>query len=303
MNYQRIYDEIIENRKQNIPECYSEKHHIVPKSLGGTNKKDNIVKLTAREHFICHLLLTKIYKEGTYEWAKMISAFCRMLQSNPTKGLRRYCPSKWYAYLRENMSIAMSINQGGEKNSQYGKHWIINPETGEKKSLHESEIQSYLDNGWIRGRTLKPKRERKPRKERAKISKQNYSQQKEKHGKKYQFTNIQTGEVKQVWLDEIDTLDSTWISAFYILDCNKEDISKMLLDKMAIGEVAQKYNVSYDNFYSWYRKHAKDIKLAVKQNKDKQHTRVCLNCGKTFIHRDNRQYCCLGCYYKHKTKH
>lgn len=37
-----------------------EKHHIIPRSLGGTNNKENIVKLTYREHFICHWLLTKM---------------------------------------------------------------------------------------------------------------------------------------------------------------------------------------------------------------------------------------------------
>ena len=42
---------------------YSEKHHIIPKSLGGSNKKDNLVKLTAREHFICHLLLPKMVED------------------------------------------------------------------------------------------------------------------------------------------------------------------------------------------------------------------------------------------------
>ena len=157
MDYQRIYNKIINNRKQNTPDVYTEKHHIIPKSLGGSNTKDNIVRLTAREHFICHLLLIRIYKDDKYKWAKMMSAFCRMLQQ-PQEEQKRYCPSKWYAYMRENLSKAMKINQGGERNSQYGKHWIINPETGEKKSLQESEIQTYLDNGWIRGRTLKPKK-------------------------------------------------------------------------------------------------------------------------------------------------
>jgi hypothetical protein len=39
---------------------YYETHHIIPKSLGGTDNKTNLVKLTAREHFVCHLLLIKM---------------------------------------------------------------------------------------------------------------------------------------------------------------------------------------------------------------------------------------------------
>ena len=61
MNYQRIYDQIIDRaakerraKKQGI---YYEIHHIVPRSEGGSNKQSNLVLLTAKEHYIAHLLL------------------------------------------------------------------------------------------------------------------------------------------------------------------------------------------------------------------------------------------------------
>lgn len=57
MDYQRIYDQIIERAKNRILEEYSEKHHIIPVCLGGSNKKENKVSLTAREHFLVHWLL------------------------------------------------------------------------------------------------------------------------------------------------------------------------------------------------------------------------------------------------------
>lgn len=62
MDYQAIYEQLIQkavNRER--PEGYLERHHIKPKSLGGSNESSNIVPLTAREHFIAHLLLAKIY--------------------------------------------------------------------------------------------------------------------------------------------------------------------------------------------------------------------------------------------------
>lgn len=62
MNYQKLYDKIIERAKHRMLDGYSEKHHIVPKSYGGSNTKDNLVRLTAREHFIAHWLLFKIHK-------------------------------------------------------------------------------------------------------------------------------------------------------------------------------------------------------------------------------------------------
>ena len=60
MNYEKIYNQIIERAKSRNLDGYSEKHHIIPKCMGGGNNKGNLVNLTAKEHFICHLLLTKM---------------------------------------------------------------------------------------------------------------------------------------------------------------------------------------------------------------------------------------------------
>lgn len=57
--YTKAYYKIIEKRKEN-PAIEGEIHHIIPKSLGGSDNKDNLVKLTYREHYLCHLLLTKM---------------------------------------------------------------------------------------------------------------------------------------------------------------------------------------------------------------------------------------------------
>ncbi len=59
--------------------CYCEKHHIIPKSEGGSDEPDNLVNLTAREHYIAHLLLWKIYKDYKMACALafMKSVFCR----------------------------------------------------------------------------------------------------------------------------------------------------------------------------------------------------------------------------------
>lgn len=64
MNHKRVYKELIERSKNRVLTGYTEKHHIIPKSLGGSDEEVNLVKLTAREHFIAHLLLTEIYPES-----------------------------------------------------------------------------------------------------------------------------------------------------------------------------------------------------------------------------------------------
>ena len=63
MNYTAIYDNLINSRSNQpiLKEQYYEKHHIIPRCLGGSDDSNNIVMLTAREHFLAHYLLTKIY--------------------------------------------------------------------------------------------------------------------------------------------------------------------------------------------------------------------------------------------------
>jgi hypothetical protein len=60
--YTTWYNNIINNAKDRPVKGYTENHHIIPKCLGGTDDKSNLVRLTGKEHFICHLLLTKMTK-------------------------------------------------------------------------------------------------------------------------------------------------------------------------------------------------------------------------------------------------
>jgi hypothetical protein len=59
--YQRWHDQIIERARDRKLDCYSEWHHIGPRSLGGSDLPSNLVQLTYREHFLIHWLLTKLY--------------------------------------------------------------------------------------------------------------------------------------------------------------------------------------------------------------------------------------------------
>lgn len=61
MNYQSIYDKLIDRSKLRMVVGYVERHHIVPKCLGGSDDESNIAVLTAREHFVAHQLLVKIH--------------------------------------------------------------------------------------------------------------------------------------------------------------------------------------------------------------------------------------------------
>jgi hypothetical protein len=71
--YTKWYFSIIDSAQLSNISGYTERHHIIPKSIGGSNDKTNIVKLTPKQHFICHRLLVKMTEGKTRQ--KMVYAF------------------------------------------------------------------------------------------------------------------------------------------------------------------------------------------------------------------------------------
>lgn len=63
MNYQKIYDDLIESARSHPAIGLKERHHIFPRCLGGNDDKDNLVDLSPRQHYVAHQLLVKIYPE------------------------------------------------------------------------------------------------------------------------------------------------------------------------------------------------------------------------------------------------
>jgi len=102
--YTNWYKSIITNAQSRIELGYTELHHIIPKSLGGTNDRSNLVRLTGREHFICHLLLTKMLA-GKNKGKMVFALNCMMNRSN--NKMARYVPSsRIYEILRKQLSEA-----------------------------------------------------------------------------------------------------------------------------------------------------------------------------------------------------
>lgn len=102
--YTKWYFSIIESAKSNTPSGHIEKHHIIPRSLGGDNDKENIAKLTARQHFLCHLLLIRMCS-GQSKF-KMLHAL-RLMLSGSRKNIGRidYKPnSRWFEFSRKHSS-------------------------------------------------------------------------------------------------------------------------------------------------------------------------------------------------------
>jgi hypothetical protein len=133
MNYQKIYDKIIDNaRKSNRiknQEIFYEDHHILPKCLGGNNNKINRVLLTPKEHFICHKLLTFIFTNNR----KIICAFHRMSTSK-----KYHISSRDYDYAKNIFSRSMMGDLNPSKNKCVVEKIRIG-NIGKKRSL-ESKI-------------------------------------------------------------------------------------------------------------------------------------------------------------------
>ena len=118
MNYTHIYWSIIHKRLHNKADSYVERHHIIPRSEGGSDDCDNIVALTAREHYICHLLLAKIYNDY-----KMIYAWNMMFCKNFKQGRNFKFNSRLYEKLKIDFVEKISLyNKLNPTKPMLGKH-------------------------------------------------------------------------------------------------------------------------------------------------------------------------------------
>lgn len=116
MNYASIYFSLMEYRKKNVI-ATGEVHHILPRCLGGDDSVTNLVRLTYREHYIAHRLLTKIYPEN--HSLKYAVYMMSLVQSSKT----RQPTSRQVAVGRQNLSDAAKIrsawfNPGRTDNSR-----------------------------------------------------------------------------------------------------------------------------------------------------------------------------------------
>lgn len=133
--YTKWYWNIIHQRQNNVPETkYTEKHHIIPKSLGGPNTKDNLVELTAREHFIVHLLLVRMVND--LDVYKMVHAMIRFTKKIKT--------SHEYELLRTTVSRYST----GKYNHSYGKIWVHDKVT---KEIFYIKKDDFCSDTMIRG--------------------------------------------------------------------------------------------------------------------------------------------------------
>jgi len=141
MNYERIYDSLVTRAKNRKFEGYTEKHHIIPKCMGGIDDVVNLVDLTPEEHYVAHQLLVKMYPENVslvYAANMMCVSSCDNPRSN-----------KRYGWLKRKFS-GVCKQRIGEKNGATGSFWITD-------GVANKKIKGEIPEGWVKGRTFSPK--------------------------------------------------------------------------------------------------------------------------------------------------
>lgn len=209
--YSRWYYSIVDKRKLVPAEGYGELHHIIPACLGGTE----MVKLTAREHFICHLLLTKML-EGQNK-RKMIHAAWLMANMISKNQQRKRVFGRTYEYLRKAHAVAIGDALRGlirteEQRAKYrkpksaqarlnmskarigiifkdehrnnlskvcsGKQWMNNG--NENKMVYSEMADKLISAGWTKGKIMLQTPEAIEKRQHRRTIRKSYSQT-EKH--------------------------------------------------------------------------------------------------------------------------
>lgn len=127
--YLKWYKNIIINRIK-FPVLKGEKHHIIPRSMGGSDEKENLIMLTSKEHYVCHLCLIK-FTEGL-DYYKMLCAINSMSMKTLKQNFNYN--SRIYQILQEKRIDELKI--WAKKNSPF-----------KNKKIHQKTMNTRKKNG------------------------------------------------------------------------------------------------------------------------------------------------------------
>lgn len=133
MNYKAIYDRLMERARTRKLTNYSESHHVIPRCMGGTDERANLVRLTPEEHLVAHELLIFIHPTHT----KLVYALLAMTMN--AGGTRPN--NKMFGWMRRRVAKAISNAKTGIARPRWimERMWAIN--TGKKQAPEWIEKQ------------------------------------------------------------------------------------------------------------------------------------------------------------------
>jgi hypothetical protein len=142
MNYKKIYEQLIHRaRERTMVDGYTEIHHIIPRSEGGSNDKDNLVELTGREHFIAHKLLwmevpSNFSRAATYH---MMSNYRGIIWGATYEEVRKVFTGKNHPLKQPNNRIKQLESVMGKPKSEEHRRKISEANKGVPKSKEHVE--------------------------------------------------------------------------------------------------------------------------------------------------------------------
>lgn len=172
------------------------KHHIIPRYMGGSNSKDNLVEVTVTQHAMFHFCNYQLWgnEEDKLAWVglsgiipkeELVYGLCLLAQKKAVEAART--PENIEKKKKKLKEIG---HQQGEKNSQYGTIWIHNKELKECTRIPKDDP---IPEGWYKGRIMDfdeyeiKLKEKEVRKEEIKIRKEQREIQKQEKIKLYEM--------------------------------------------------------------------------------------------------------------------
>jgi hypothetical protein len=139
MNYEKIYEDLMVRAFDRKLDCYTEAHHILPRTMGGSNDPENLVELTAEEHFLAHKLLVKMFP-GEHGLGLALRAMSMNLGGNRPN-------NKAFGWVRRRIAVALSESRKGvpRDRAMMEKIWAGN--RGRMGSQEETSRKSVASKG------------------------------------------------------------------------------------------------------------------------------------------------------------
>jgi hypothetical protein len=139
MNYQKIYNDLIDRSIHRIINGCVEHHHIIPRCLGGTDDKNNIARLTPEEHFLAHQLLVKIYPNN-----KKLLFAAQMMTFHST---HNRVNNKMFGWLKRRLSEIMSGDNNPNRRNPNLQKEAAKKRVGQKRTEETKAKMSKVQKG------------------------------------------------------------------------------------------------------------------------------------------------------------
>jgi hypothetical protein len=133
VNYSAHYDRLIYRARIRVLTGYRERHHVIPRCIGGGNEKENIVELTAEEHFLAHQLLSKMHPTSHgLAWAAVNMA--RRAHCNKAYGRLRRKLAKHISQLNRGNKYTFGSKRTAEQNARNSAARLGKPLSAEHRA-------------------------------------------------------------------------------------------------------------------------------------------------------------------------